>query len=473
MPAREAMGSSALLAPALRGAVTGPVLVPGDAGYDEARAVWNADVDRRPAAVVRCASVEDVVACIRLATERDLLLAVRGGGHNVAGYGTCDGGLVVDLSALRAVEVDRSSRVARAQGGATWADFDAATQASGLATTGGVVATTGIGGLTLGGGIGWLKRRHGLTCDNLIAAEVVTADGTMIRASPDEHPDLFVALRGGGGNFGVVTSFELRLHPVDVVLGGYVAHPIDRLAECVRFLVDYAADMPDELTMLLFVMVAEPHPPMPEHLWGKPVVLLGACWCGPLEEGERVVAPLRRFGPPALDELVPMRYLDLQGAFVDAPQALPGYGNYWKAEYLAGVPEAAVDAIVEHVGRITSPYSYVELDPLGGAISCVEDGTTAVGFRQAPFLFQANAVWPSDDPERERHVAWSRDFWAALTPFSAGATYLNFIGDEGSDRIRSSFGPELYARLVAAKRAYDPENRFRVNQNIDPDGAGA
>jgi len=330
-----------------------------------------------------------------------------------------------------------------------------------------------VGGLTLGGGIGWLKRRYGLTCDNLVAVEVVTADGLVVRASDEEHPDLFFAVRGGGGNFGVVTNFEFQLHPVDVVLAGYVAHPVERLAECVRFFVDYAAEMPDELTMLLFVMVAESHAPMPEYLWGRQVVLLGACWCGALDEGERVVAPLRRFGPPVLDALAPMRYLDFQRAFVEAPQALPGYGNYWKAEYLTGVPDDAIRVIVEHVERMTSPYSYVELDPIGGAIARMGANTTAVGFREAPFLLQANAVWLPDDADRERHVAWSRGFSTAMAPYSTGATYLNFIGDEGADRIRTSFGPELYGRLTAVKWAYDPENRLRVNQNIHPDGAGA
>jgi FAD/FMN-containing dehydrogenase len=467
-----AMSSAHALVASLRRALAGPVVTPDDPGYDDARRVWNADIDRRPLAVVRCSRVDDVAACVRLAAEHDVALAVRGGAHNVAGYGTCDGGLVADLSAMRAVVVDPEARVGRAQGGATWADFDEATQRFGLATTGGVVPTTGVGGLTLGGGIGWLKRRHGLTCDNLLAVEVVTADGLVVRASDEERPDLFFALRGGGGNFGIVTSFELRLHPVDVVLAGYVAHPVERLDECLRFFVEYAAEMPDELTMLLFVMVAEPHAPMPEHLWGRQVVLLGACWCGALDEGERVVAPLRRFGPPVLDALAPMSYLDFQRAFVDAPQALPGYGNYWKAEYLAGVPDDAVGVIVEHVERMTSPFSYVELDPIGGAIARMAQGATAVGFRDAPFLLQANAVWRPDDPDRDRHVAWSRAFAAAMAPYSTGATYLNFIGDEGTDRIRASFGPELYERLTAVKRVYDPANRFRVNQNIAPGGAG-
>ena len=440
----------------------------GEPGYDEARAVWNADIDRRPALVAQCSGVSDVALCVRTAREHDLTLAVRGGSHNVAGFGTCDGGLVCDLGALRAVRVDPSRRSATVQGGATWADFDAETQAFGLATTGGVVISTGVGGLTLGGGIGWLKRHFGLTCDNLLGADVLTADGTLVRASRDENPDLFRALRGGGGNFGIVTAFDFALHEVDTVVGGYLAFEIERLGELLRWYREAAPGFPRELTTLLFIMSADAAAPIPERLWGRPVILLGACWSGDQRTGERALEQLRGAGPVIVDALEPQRYLDLQGAFAGAPQALPGYGNYWKAEYLSGLPDAAIDAFCEHAGRATSPISYMEIDPLGGAISEVTEHETAIGFRGAPFLYQSNAVWQAGDPERERHVAWARDFFAAMEPFSAGATYLNFIGEEGGERVRGAFPPAMWEALTATKRRFDPGNLFRVNQNIAP-----
>ena len=328
--------------------------------------------------------------------------------------------------------------------------------------------STGVGGLTLGGGIGWLKRNFGLTCDNLLGADVLTADGTLVRASADENPDLFRALRGGGGNFGIVTSFDFALHEVDTVIGGYLAFEIEQLGELLRWYREAAPGFPRELTTLLFIMSADAAAPMPERLWGRPVILLGACWSGDLRAGERVLAQLRGAGPVIVDALEPQRYLDLQGAFAGAPQALAGYGNYWKAEYLSGLPDAAIDAFCEHAGRATSPISYMEIDPLGGAIAEVGEDETAIGFRDAPFLYQSNAVWEAGDPERERHVAWARDFFAAMAPFSAGATYLNFIGEEGGERVRGAFPPALWDALTATKRRFDPDNLFRVNQNIEP-----
>ena len=397
----------------------------------------------------------------------------------MAGFGTCDGGLVCDLGAMRAVRVDPSRRSATVQGGATWADFDAETQAFGLATTGGVVISTGVGGLTLGGGIGWLKRNFGLTCDNLLGADVLTADGTLVRASRDENPDLFRALRGGGGNFGIVTSFDFALHEVDTVVGGYLAFEIEQLGELLRWYREAAPGFPRELTTLLFIMSADAAAPIPERLWGRPVILLGACWSGDLRAGERVLAQLRGAGPVIVDALEPQRYLELQGAFAGAPQALAGYGNYWKAEYLSGLPDAAIDAFCEHAGRATSPISYMEIDPLGGAIAEVGEDETAIGFRDAPFLYQSNAVWEAGDPERERHVAWARDFFAAMAPFSAGATYLDFIGEEGGEpcavRSRRPCGMRSRRRSAASIRTTSSastrtSSRDRVRH--EPPGAG-
>ena len=441
---------------------TGELLTPSDAGYDEARKVWNGAIDRRPALIARCRETADVVAALRLARERGLPVAVRGGGHGVSGMAVCDDGLVIDLSPMKRIAVDREARTARAQGGVLWGELDAATQVHGLATVGGIVTHTGIGGLTLGGGIGWLMRRHGATVDNLLGAEVVTVDDSTITA--DE--ELLWGLRGGGGNFGIVTAFEYRLHPVGpTVLAGPLYHSLEDGPEVLRFYRDFIADAPDELTTIVNLRPAPPLPVLPPELHGRPVVTIAACWAGDPEQGERALEPLRRFGRPLIDLIAPRPYVELQAMF---NAAVPhGWHYYWKSWEVPPLTDAAIDTLVERTAAITSPRSYIIVFQLGGALARPAHDT-AFGQRSEGHDVNINGVWLPDDPDAERHVQWTRDTYDALAPFGAGRTYVNFLGDEGSARVRAAYGPERYARLLALKRAYDPENVLRLNQNIDP-----
>jgi FAD/FMN-containing dehydrogenase len=446
------------------------MLAPGDADYDEARKLWNGAIDRRPALIARCGSVDDVVAALRHAREHDLRVAVRGGGHGVAGLAVCDGGLVVDLSPMRAVAVDPAARTARAQAGVLWGELDAATQEHGLATVGGIVTHTGIAGLTLGGGIGWLMRRHGATVDNLLGAEVVTADGEVVRAGEDGHADLLWGLRGGGGNFGVVTSFDYRLHGVGpTVLAGPIYYPLEDGPDVLRFYRDYIADAPDELTTIVNLRPAPPTPLLPPDAHGRPVVAVIACWAGSIESGERALAPLRSVGSPIVDALAPRPYRELQTLF-DA--AVPhGWHYYWKSWELPPLTDDAIDTLVAQAALITSPRSYIIVFQLGGAIARVGEQDTAYPQRDAAHNVNINAAWLPDDPEPERHVAWARASFAALEPAASGRAYVNFLADEGQERVRAAYGEQKYARLAALKRAYDPDNVFRLNQNIEPQSA--
>ncbi len=442
------------------------LLTSADPGYDDARRVWNGAIDRRPAAIARCARADDVVAALRLARERGLLVAVRGGGHGVAGLAVCDDGLVIDLSPMRGISVDPRARTARAQAGVLWGELDAATQAHGLATVGGIVTHTGIAGLTLGGGIGWLMRKHGATVDNLLSAEVVTADGDVVTASADERPDLFWGLRGGGGNFGIVTSFEYRLHAVGPVLAGPIYHALEDAPEVLRFYRDFIAGAPDELTTILNLRPAPPLPLLPAAMHGRPVVAIAVCYAGDAERGEDVLRPLRRFGRPLVDAVAPRPYAQLQQLF--DPVVPHGWHYYWKSWEVPPLGDGTIDTLVEHAARIESPRSYVIVFQLGGALARVGEHETAYGQRDAAHNVNINAVWLPDDPEPERHVQWARDCYDALEPAAAGRAYVNFLGDEGPERVRAAYGEERYARLLALKRAYDPENVFRLNQNIDP-----
>jgi FAD/FMN-containing dehydrogenase len=440
-----------------RVSLRGSLIRPGDSDYDAARTVWNGMIDKHPALIVRCSGVSDVMRAVQFARSHNLPVAVRGGGHNVTGAAVCDGGLVIDFSEMKSVRVDPVHRSARAEPGATWSDFDHETQAHGLATTGGLVSSTGVAGFTLGGGIGWLVRKHGLACDNLLSVDIVTADGRLLTASPEENSDLFWGVRGGGGNFGIITSFEFRLYPLSHVVGGLVAHPIERAGEVLRFYRDFVENAPDELTTLVVFVT------MPD---GFRVVGIGACYAGPLEQGEEVIGPLRRFGPPVADMFGPVPYTALQAA--NDPSAPAGMQNYWKASFLAGLSDEAIDTIVEHAMGMTSPLSAVHVHHLGGAMSRVAPDATAYNQRDSEFVVNIIGMWASP-AEHDSHVDWVRHLYSALQPYSTGGAYLNFLGDEGQERVRAAYGGN-YDRLLALKYKYDPTNFFRLNQNIRPTG---
>src|SRR6478609_9283237 len=440
-------------------AFRGEVIQPGDSGYETARKIWNASIDKRPGVIARCSGVADVVAAVNFARENELRIAVRGGGHNVSGKALCDDGIVIDLSGMKGIHVDAENHTARVEGGATLGDVDRETHVFGLAVPAGIISKTGIAGLTLGGGVGWLVRKYGLTCDNVISFEIVTADGAVRRVSADEHPDLFWALRGGGGNFGVVTSFEFKLHPVSTVLGGMVVYPRERATELLKFFRDFTADAPDELGTY-FGLINTPD--------GTPVTAFLTCYNGDLATGEKVLAPMRRAGSPLMDVIAPIPFPQMQ-TLLDA--AVPdGSQNYWKSAFLKDLNDDAIDTIVEHANQATSPMTAVLIEQYGGAASRISPDATAFSQRQAQYDLGILAQW-ADRSDSDRHVAWARAFASAMTPHSAGGYLLNFLGEEGADTIRAAFGAN-YDRLVEVKTKYDPSNFFRVNQNVEPKGRG-
>jgi len=444
----------------------GELIRPGDDGYDDARAVFNGMIDRHPAVIARCTGVADVISAVNFARENDLSVAVRGGGHSVPGYAVCEGGIVIDLSPMKGIWVDPEARTARAQAGVTWGEFDRETQAFGLATTGGRVTHTGIAGLTLSSGSGWLERKYGLTCDNLISAEVVTANGEFVKASEEENEDLFWGLCGGGGNFGVVTSFEYRLHPVGpIVVGGILLHPFSRAGELLKFWRDYMEEAPDELGAAPAFVTAPPAPFVPEHLKGQPVAGLIVFYAGSPEEGEEWVRPLKEFGPPEVDLVGPMPYTVVQ-TLID-PGNPPGRSNYWKAENMAQLSDEAIDTLVIHAARMTSPFTQVVLEPKGGAISRVADDEMAIGGRDATHAVYLFSMW-EDPAGSETHIAWTREFMEAMEPFTTPGISLNFASELGENQVMAFYGPKKYERLVALKDKYDPTNLFRLNQNIKP-----
>jgi len=444
----------------------GEVLEPGDESYESSRKVWNGDIKRRPALIARCSGPADVLAAVRFGREQELAVAVRGGGHAVAGHALCEGGLVIDLSPMTGVRVDPLARRVRAQGGCVWRDVDHETQAFGLAVTGGIVTHTGIGGLTLGGGIGHLMRRYGLTIDNLESCDVVSADGELLVASKDEHPDLFWGLRGGGGNFGIVTSFEYQLHPVGPdVLAGLVAWPMEEAAEVLRMFHDFVADAPDEVGIMANLRMAPPLPVFPEELHGKPIVALVVCFAGAIAEGKDVLRPLREFRTPVLDTIAPKPYAAHQALF--DPAYPHGRHYYWKAWKLPPLSDAAIDVIVDQASAITSPLSAIPIFTLGGAVGRVDDDATAFTGRTAAHDINFVASWLPDDPEPERHKAWARRAWEAMQPFSHGV-YVNFLADEPLAHVKVAYGDRKYDQLTAVKSKYDPSNFFRFNANIPP-----
>jgi hypothetical protein len=438
-----------------------------DEAYDGARRVWNGMIDRKPAAIALCRGVADVIDCVRWAVDHDVLLAVRGGGHNVAGFGTCDGGLVVDLSPMNGVRVDLQRGTVRAGGGATWGDLDRETQAFGFAVPGGIVSTTGIAGLMLGGGQGWLRRTYGMACDSLVSADVVTADGRLLVASETENPDLFWALRGGGGNFGVVTSFEYRLHPLGpmVALTGPVYSPdeSDLVMETFR---TFFLNAPDELNGGAVWWTIPAVPGFPVALHGQDVLILPGMYAGPPTAGEKLLQPLREIAEPLLDLSATLPYVALQQLF---DPFFPAYElrHYWKALYLADLQPEVIAEIKDWAGSRPSPMSMIVVNAVGGALGRVDAGETAIGARQAPFLLEILATW-KEPGETEANVSWAREFFATMERFSTGRTNLNFPGVETDARfVRAAFG-DNYDRLLSAKRTYDPKNVFRLNQNIDP-----
>ena len=447
----------------------GVLITPDHHDYDDARAVWNGTVDRRPRLIARCSGTADVAAAVRFARDCDLEIAVRGGGHNVAGTAVCEDGIVIDLSAMRAVSVDLVDSTALVQGGALWGDVDHATQAHGLATTGGIVGHTGVGGLSLGGGIGWLMRKHGLTVDNLVEAEVVTANGDIVRASANDHPDLFWALRGGGGNFGVVSSFRFALHPVGpTVMAGPVFWAAEDTTDVLRFYRDFVADAPDELGTVIRLGTVPPLPVVGDELHFRPAIAVASCYAGPVEAGERAVRALRQFGTPLVDLVGPTSYVDHQSGLDDTVPH--GWHYYWKATNLTGLSDAVIDIVAEHAYGATSPRSYAAMFHMGGAVARVPRGATAYPGRDVDHNIIIDAAWlpEQDDTVGAAETAWAREFLDALEPHRAGV-YVNFLdSDDDTSRVREAYGDANYRRLVEVKAKYDPDNVFRNNKNIQP-----
>ncbi len=440
-----------------KASLRGEVLRPGDAGFAAACTVWNGMIKRIPALIVRCAGASDVISSVNFARQHQLEVAVRGGGHSVAGNAVCDDGLVIDLSRMKSVRVDPMARTARAEPGVLLGEFDRETSAFGLATTGGFVSTTGLAGLTLGGGIGWLMRSYGLTCDNLLSVDIVTANGRFLTASATENADLFWGVRGGGGNFGIVTSFEFQLHPVDTVLAGVLIYPWTQAREVLQFYRSFTRSAPDALTAYSTLTT------MPGS---APVVEIDVCYNGPREQGERVIQPLRAFGPLQSDTVRPMAYREFQAHFDSVNR--PGL-HYWKSNFLADLTDAAIEAMIAHAARPKAARCkhFIALEHLGGAVGRVGEDDTAFSGRSAPYSLIISTGW-DDAAVSADSIAWTRGVWEAMRPFASSTAYVNYLGDEGHDRLRAAYGAAKYERLVALKNKYDPTNFFHLNQNIKP-----
>ncbi len=451
----------------LRASVRGQVIGPNDAGYDETRRVFNGMIDRRPALIARCADTADVQRAVKFAREQGLLLSVRAGGHSVNGYGVCDGGLMLDLSLMKGIQVDPQAQTAVAEPGVVWGELDAATQAHGLAVTGGRIPGTGVAGLTLGSGSGWLERKLGYTVDNLLGAEVVTADGRLVRSNADENADLFWGLRGGGGNFGIVTSFRLKLHPIGpIVYGGMLAFRRERARKIVRAYRGFMETAPDDVGGALALITAPPEPFVPQDVQGKPAIAMVVCYTGDPNKGEEAIRPLLELKPP-LRMVQPMPYVAVQGLL--EPMNPPGMRNYWKADMYPKLPDAALDALVDTAAEPPSPLTTIIVQPLGGAVHRVADDATAMGWRSAKWAVHVLGMWP-DASEDDRNIAWVRNVAQALKPWAQDGAYLNYLMDEGEQAVRDSFGRH-YQRMVDLKSKYDPTNLFQMNQNIKPNGA--
>jgi FAD/FMN-containing dehydrogenase len=451
---------------ALKMRLRGPVLTPGDAGYDESRTVWNAMIDRKPAVVARCLGTADVIACVQFAREHDLLLCIKGGGHNIAGLATADGALMLDMSLMRGVWVDPQRKVAHAQAGCLLGDVDRETQVHGLAAVLGFVSLTGIAGLTLGGGFGYLTRRWGWTADNVVGMDVVTADAQLVRASTEENADLFWGLRGGGGNFGIVTSIDYVLYPVGPeIVGGIVAWPASEAPRVLELYRTLAEKAPPELTLVAITRPAPPAPWLPKDRHGTPMVALLACYTGRPEEGEKVIAPIKSFGNPIGDVLVRRPYAQMQ-TLLDATQP-KGRRYYWKSEYLPRIEPALCEKAIEHAARIRSPHSAVILFQIDGALNRLSEDHSPVGNRDARYVLNLAGSWEQADEDRV-NIEWAREAWKDMKQFSTGGTYINFLTeDEGSERTEAALG-KLLRRLAEIKTRWDPNNMFRTNRNIKP-----
>jgi FAD/FMN-containing dehydrogenase len=449
----------------LEAAFRGELVGPEDPSYDRHRKVWNGSIDRRPAVIARCAGQSDVAQAVRFARRTGLPLAVRGGGHSFPGLSTTDGGILLDLGAMRGIRVDPVARTARAQAGVLLGELDRETQAFGLATPTGIVTHTGVAGLTLGGGIGWIMRKHGLTIDQLLSVDLITADGSFVRASEVDDPDLFWGVRGGGGNFGIATEFEFRLHPVGpTVLAGLVAWPIERSRDVMHFYREWIADVPDELMTIIVHRRAPALPFVPTDLQGQLIVTVAVCWIGDLDAGEEVLRPLREFGAPVLDLCAPKPFLAHQAMF--DPSFPHGWWYYLRACDVAVLDDEVIDITVEHANRIRSPLTGFPLWQMGGAVARVDEDATAFHGRGAAHTFNISGITAGEDGFAEE-VAWVRDFWSDLAPHHT-SVYVNFLMDEGAERVRQAYGDAKYERLTRLKSRYDPDNLFRLNQNIPP-----
>lgn len=445
----------------------GELITPGEPGYDAARAVYNAMIDRRPAAIARCRDSVDVIACVRFARTHGVPLAVRGGGHNAAGLGVADDALVVDLSAMRSTTVDPRARTVRVDAGCTWADVDHATVGFGLATPSGFLASTGVAGLTLGGGIGYLSRRFGLTVDNLLSADVVLADGSFVTADEHTHPDLFWALRGGGGNFGVVTSFTFRCHEIGesgTVIGGPVLYDFADTAAVMRWYRELIPSLPEELSGWLGLITIPPAPPFPEQLWGRKACAIVWCYTGRHDRADEILEPIRSFGSPLVVGLAPMPFTALQSAFDGLYPA--GLQWYWRADFFTEITDTAIDVHTAYGAQLPTGHSTMHLYPIDGAAARVPVESTAFAYRDGGWAGVIVGVDP-DPANAELISGWARDYWTDLHPTSAGGAYVNFLMDEGADRVRAAYRGN-YDRLAEIKRRYDPDNTFRINQNIPP-----
>jgi FAD/FMN-containing dehydrogenase len=445
-----------------KASLRGELIGPNDSAYDTVRKVYNGMIDRRPRLIARCVDVADVIASVNFGRENQLLISIRGGGHNVTGFAVCDDGLVIDLSRMKGIHVDPTNRTLRVEGGCTWGDVDHATHAFGLAVPGGLISTTGVAGLTLGGGIGHLTRKYGLSCDSLISADVVLANGNMMTAYATQNSDLFWALRGGGGNFGVVTSFKFKLHPVSTVVAGPVFWSIDKARDALRFYRDYMAKAPDDLNAFFAFLIVPPGPPFPENLHNKTVCGVMICYTGSPDSAENAVAPFKDFGPPVFQMVGPIPFPAVQSMF--DPLVPPGLQNYWKADFVNDLSDELIEGHVKYGPGVPTVNSAVHIYPVSGAVHALKKDDTAFSYREANYVHVLGAIYPNP-ADTPKNIEWVREYWSALHPYSAGGAYVNFMMDEGDERIAATYR-DNYKRLAEIKKKYDPGNLFHMNQNI-------